>query len=146
MYNGLFTSHRSLTQVFDQELKYLEPPRFDGARAAAATGPYQVDWASRSVTVGTDAPGTAVTRFFVKVLAESIASTLIGMLVEDGLLSFDDPSPVDWLPELTVPEADPRIERTIKKRLWDSRQSGTIRDCLTISPSRRCPSRPGLWP
>jgi CubicO group peptidase (beta-lactamase class C family) len=146
MCNGLFTSHRSLTQVFDQELKYLEPRRFDGARAAAATGPYQVDWASRSVTVGTDAPGTAVTRFFVKVLAESIASTLIGMLVEDGLLSFDDPSPVDWLPELTVPEADPRIERTIKKRLWDSRQSGTIRDCLTISPSRHCPSRPGLWP
>ena len=54
-------------------------------------------------------------RFFVKVLAESIASTLIGMLVEDGLLSFDDPSPVDWLPELTVPEADPRIERTSRK-------------------------------
>ena len=25
MCNGLFTSHRSLTQVFDQELKYLEP-------------------------------------------------------------------------------------------------------------------------
>ena len=146
MCNGLFTSHRSLTQVFDQELKYLEPRRFDGARAAAATGPYQVDWASRSVTVGTDAPGTAVTRFFVKVLAESIASTLIGMLVEDGLLSLDDPSPVDWLRELTVPEADPRIERTIKKRLWDSRQSGTISDCLTISPSRHCPSRPGLWP
>jgi len=26
MCNGLFTSYRSLTQVFDQELKYLEPP------------------------------------------------------------------------------------------------------------------------
>ena len=64
MCNGLFTSHRSLTQVFDQELKYLEPPRFDGARAAAATGPYQVNWASRSVTVGTDSPETAVTAIF----------------------------------------------------------------------------------
>ena len=90
--------------------------------------------------------GPLLLRIFVKVLAESIASTLIGMLVEDGLLSFDDPSPVDWLPELTVLEADPRIERTIKKRLWDSRQSGTIRDCRTVSPSRHCPSRPGLWP
>ena len=64
MCNGLFTSHRSLTQVFDQELKYLEPPRFDGARGTTAKGPYQVDWASRSVTVGTDAPGTAVTAIF----------------------------------------------------------------------------------
>ena len=64
MCNGLFTSHRSLTQVFDQELKYLEPPRFDGARGTAAKGPYQVNWASRSVTVGTDSPETAVTAIF----------------------------------------------------------------------------------
>ena len=39
MCNGLFTSHRSLEQVFDQELKYLAPPRFDGPRGSASTGP-----------------------------------------------------------------------------------------------------------
>ena len=217
MCNGLFTSHRSLTQVFDQELKYLEPPRFDGARGTAAKGPYQVDWASRSVTVGTDAPETAVTAIFregfscmvlppatettsevlqalpdaptpfardvaaaddwpygdhvvieqpndvdqaallqaaewafepavaeqmtVSLLitrgervlleryapgfdaatrtrtwstAKSIASTLIGMLVEDGLLSLDDSLPVDWLPELAASEADPRSGITLR--------------------------------
>ena len=217
MCNGLFTSHRSLTQVFDQELKYLEPPRFDGARGTAAKGPYQVDWASRSVTVGTDAPEAAVTAIFregfscmvlpaatqatpdvlqglpdapmpfsrdvtaavdwpygehvvieqpsdvdqallqqaakwafepavaeqmtVSLLitrgdqvlleryapgfdaatrtrtwstAKSIASTLIGMLVEDGLLSLDDPLPVDWLPKLAVSETDPRANITLR--------------------------------
>ncbi len=217
MCNGLFTSHRSLAQVFDQELKYLEPPRFDGARGTAEKGPYQVDWASRSVTVGTDAPETAITAIFregfscmvlpsataltpevlqglpeapmptprvvsaaadwpygeqvvieqpkdvdqaalqqaaawafepavaehmtVSLLitrgeqvlleryapgfdaatrtrtwstAKSIASTLIGMLVEDGLLSLDDPLPVDWLPKLAVPETDPRAGITLR--------------------------------
>ena len=56
MCNGLFTSGRSLTQVYDQELKYLSPPRFRSALGDASGGPYRVDQANRSVIVGTDNP------------------------------------------------------------------------------------------
>ena len=56
MCNGLFTSGRSLTQVYDQELKYLSPPRFRSALGDANGGPYRVDQVNRSVIVGTDNP------------------------------------------------------------------------------------------
>ena len=220
MCNGLFTSHRSLEQVFDQELKYLAPPRFDGPRGSASTGPYQVDWAARAVTVGTDVPDTAITAVFregfscivlppatpatadvlqalptapeplsvtataslnwpdgdrvvidlpeevdqdalqqasawaferaapeqvtVSLLvtrfdqvlleryasgfdastrtrtwstAKSIGVTLLGMLVEDGLLNLDDPLPVDWLPPLAASETDPRARISLRQAL-----------------------------
>ena len=36
MCNGLFTSHRALELIFEQELKYLAPPRFEGPRGTAS--------------------------------------------------------------------------------------------------------------
>jgi len=47
--------------------------------------------------------------------AKSIAVTLIGMLVEQGMLELDAPLDIDWLPEVAAaPDKDPR--RTITLR------------------------------
>lgn len=50
--NGLFTSNRSLEQVFDQELAYLSQPI-----GTARGGDYLVDWERKAVAIGS--PGTA---------------------------------------------------------------------------------------
>ncbi|MEM6804624.1 MAG: serine hydrolase, partial [Bacteroidota bacterium] len=47
MCNGLFTSNRTLEQVFDQELAYLSQPI-----GTAKGGDYQVDWERRTVSIG----------------------------------------------------------------------------------------------
>jgi len=50
--------------------------------------------------------------------AKSIASTLIGMLVDDGLLSLDAPLGFGFLPEgAAAPEADPRSAITLRQAL-----------------------------
>jgi CubicO group peptidase (beta-lactamase class C family) len=64
MCNGLFTSHRSLDAVFAQELALLRPPRFDPALGTASEGPYRIDQARKTVTVGTQAPRSAVSAVF----------------------------------------------------------------------------------
>ena len=46
--------------------------------------------------------------------AKSIASTLIGMLVDDGRLELDAPLGIEWLPELEGPDEDPRNEITLR--------------------------------
>lgn len=62
--NGLFTSHRTLEQVFEQELAYLRPDRFGGVVGTAAEGDYSVDELHKMVTVGgaSEAPISAVFR------------------------------------------------------------------------------------
>jgi CubicO group peptidase (beta-lactamase class C family) len=46
--------------------------------------------------------------------AKSIASTLIGMLVDQGRLELDEPLGFDWLPETRSPETDPRNNITLR--------------------------------
>ncbi|MEQ8246013.1 serine hydrolase [Fulvivirga sp.] len=46
--NGLFTSDRTLEQVYDQELKYLKAPI-----GTAEDGDYLIDWNNKTVTIGT---------------------------------------------------------------------------------------------
>ncbi|MTI41400.1 serine hydrolase domain-containing protein [Fulvivirga lutimaris] len=46
--NGLFTSDRTLEQVYDQELKYLKAPI-----GTAEGGDYLIDWNNKTVTIGT---------------------------------------------------------------------------------------------
>ncbi|MHA7817028.1 MAG: serine hydrolase domain-containing protein [Pseudohaliea sp.] len=58
--NGLFTSRRTLEQVFDQELAYLE----SRVLGDATGGPYAVDRARRAVTVGGGEHGPAVSAAF----------------------------------------------------------------------------------
>ena len=50
--------------------------------------------------------------------AKSIASTLIGMLVDEGRLALDEPLPFNWLPEgAGSPETDPRRHITLRNVL-----------------------------
>ena len=46
--------------------------------------------------------------------AKSIASTLIGMLVDQGRLELDAPLDIDWLPEIRNPQNDPRDDITLR--------------------------------
>ena len=46
--------------------------------------------------------------------AKSIASTLIGMLVDQGRLELDAPLEIDWLPEVGSPDDDPRRDITLR--------------------------------
>lgn len=46
--------------------------------------------------------------------AKSIASTLIGMLVDEGKLSLDAPLAFGWLPENSAPATDPRNSITLR--------------------------------
>lgn len=49
MCNGLFTSNRSLEQVFEQELAYLSEPI-----GTPAGGDYSVDWGRKAVAIGSE--------------------------------------------------------------------------------------------
>lgn len=46
--------------------------------------------------------------------AKSIAVTLIGMLVDEGKMSLDEPLGFDWEPELRNPAEDPRNDITLR--------------------------------
>jgi len=61
------------------------------------------------------APGFDVTtRTRTWSTAKSIASTLIGMLVDEGRLALDEPLGFDWYPDARSPETDPRKEITLR--------------------------------
>ena len=61
------------------------------------------------------APGVDVTtRTRTWSTAKSIAVTLIGMLVDDGVMSLDEPLGFEWLPEARSPETDPRSDITLR--------------------------------
>jgi CubicO group peptidase (beta-lactamase class C family) len=61
------------------------------------------------------APGVDVkTRTRTWSTAKSIAVTLIGMLVDQGRLSLDQPLGFDWLPEIASTETDPRAAITLR--------------------------------
>jgi len=84
--NGLFTSHRTLEQVFDQELKYLRRPI-----GTASGGDYEVDWERKTVAIG--APGgTPVMRAAFR--------TGIGCVILAPDQTFED---LDQLPVLDTP-------------------------------------------
>lgn len=214
MCNGLFTSNRTLEQVFRQELAFLSDPV-----GTAAGGDYQVDWDRRAVEIGRPgavpvmraafreglgcvsippdqtlddidalpeltmpavsgdaanipwpdgdlivnsegpsninptalqsasdwafdretpeqdtlsllvvykgqiiheryAPGIDVTtRTRTWSTVKSIASTLVGMLVDEGKLSLDAPLEIEWLPAVGSPESDPRNNITLRHAL-----------------------------
>ncbi|HSR66726.1 MAG TPA: serine hydrolase [Acidobacteriota bacterium] len=46
--------------------------------------------------------------------AKSIAVTLIGILVDQGKLSLDEPLDIEWLPRARSPESDPRKKITLR--------------------------------
>ncbi len=86
MCNGLFTSNRSIEQVFTQELAYLPQPV-----GAAEGGDYKVDWERRAVAVGVPG-GTPVMRAAFR--------EGIGCVVLAPDQTFED---IDKLPRLDMP-------------------------------------------
>ncbi len=46
--------------------------------------------------------------------AKSLAVTLIGMLVDQGRMTLDDPLPFEWLPQTAAPDQDPRSAITLR--------------------------------
>lgn len=61
------------------------------------------------------APGaTMTTRTRTWSTAKSIASTLIGMLVDQGKFGLDQPLGFEWLPKVRSPETDPRKAITLR--------------------------------
>ncbi len=210
--NGLFTSNRTLEQVFDQELAYLRNPV-----GTAEGGDYAVDWDRKAVAIGAGRPGEPpvmraafrdgigcvilppdhdfddIDALPIQTLAplagdptqiawpmgdrdaaadipagvdaaalkaasdwafdrpeqqetlsllvvhdgkviheryadgvdmntktrtwstaKSIAVTLIGMLVDEGRMSLDEPLGLEWLPRVRSPETDPRNAITLR--------------------------------
>ena len=106
------------------------PPNVDAAALQAASdwafereSPYQVTLSLIIVQNGRIlheryAPGVDVsTRTRTWSTAKSIAVTLIGMLVDQGRLSLDEPLDFEWLPRVRSPETDPRNEITLRHLL-----------------------------
>jgi len=103
------------------------PPGIDAAALEAAS-----DWAFERDTPEQDtlslivvhggrivheryAPGVDVTtRTRTWSTAKSIAGTLIGMLVDQGRMSLDEPLGFDWYPEAPAGESDPRSAITLR--------------------------------
>jgi CubicO group peptidase (beta-lactamase class C family) len=86
MCNGLFTSNRSLEQIYAQELAYLPEPI-----GTPVGGDYQVDRARRAVTVGADG--------YVPPMRAAFREG-VGCVVLAPDQSLDD---IPELPELTLP-------------------------------------------
>ncbi|MEO1573463.1 MAG: serine hydrolase [Pseudomonadota bacterium] len=84
--NGLFTSQRTLQQVFDQELAYLKNPV-----GTADGGNYVIAEDKRAVSIGGGEDGPAVRAAFREG---------IGCVVMAPDQTFDD---IDELPEMTLP-------------------------------------------
>lgn len=86
MCNGLFTSHRTLEQVFAQELAYLPEPV-----GSATGGDYQVDTDRKAVAIGGGESGPVIRAAF---------RHGIGCVVMSPEQTFDD---IDSLPALKLP-------------------------------------------
>src|SRR5690606_25910154 len=86
MCNGLFTSNRTLEQVFAQELTYLREPI-----GTAAGGDYEVDRQRRAVAIGNPKTGPVMRAAFREG---------IGCVIMSPDQTFEA---IDSLPELKVP-------------------------------------------
>ena len=94
--NGLFTSNRTLEQVFEQEMAYVQGP-FGTPAGTAAGGDYEVDWDRRAVAIG--AAG------YVPVMRAAFREGL-GCVIMAPDQTWDD---IDGLPKLDLapPPGDP---------------------------------------
>ena len=94
--NGLFTSHRTLKQVFEQEIAYVQGP-VGTAVGTAQGGDYEVDWDRRAVAIG--APG------YVPVMRAAFREGL-GCVIMAPDQTWDDIADLPRL-DLPPPPGDP---------------------------------------
>ena len=107
--NGLFTSQRSLEQIFDQELTYLGTQRLGNKNH----GNYRIDNQAQSVEVGGGPDGAAVTAVFRSgigclAMAPGMNKEAIAQLPE-----IERPTPPHDLSQLAWPHGDLIIESTL---------------------------------
>jgi CubicO group peptidase (beta-lactamase class C family) len=105
--NGLFTSHRSLEQVFEQELAYMV--RFGGRVGSAEGGAYSVDPSNRAVTVGGHNQGPMMTAAFREGIGCVIMAPDQGVKDIDTLPLFNQPPPVGDPSIIPWPNGDLRV-------------------------------------
>jgi len=95
--NGLFTSNRTLEQVFDQELKYLRLPI-----GTAEGGDYKVDWDRKAVAIGYPGDGPVMRAAFREgigcvMLAPDQTVADIESLPQQTLVPLaGDPATIPW--------------------------------------------------
>lgn len=94
MCNGLFTSQRTLDQVFDQELAYLTSDRFGGYVGNIDGGEYEVRTDLQAVAIGGPNSGSVIRAAF---------RAGIGCVVMAPNMTFAD---IDTLPKLHLPYVD----------------------------------------
>jgi CubicO group peptidase (beta-lactamase class C family) len=107
--NGLFTSHRTLEQVFEQELAYMV--RFGGRVGAASGGAYEVDDRHRAVAVGGQGQGPVMTAAFREGIGCVIMAPDQGFEDIASLPAFDMPSPAGDAAAIAWPDGDLLIDR-----------------------------------
>lgn len=89
--NGLFTSNRTLAQVFDQEMAYVQG-RLGTVVGSAEGGDYEVDWSRKAVAIG-------ATGGYVPVMRAAFRTGL-GCVIMAPDQSWED---IDDLPILDAP-------------------------------------------
>ena len=114
--NGLFTSRRSLEQIFDQELRYLGTHRLGDKNY----GNYRIDNQTQSVEVGGGPDGPAVTAVFRSgigclAMAPGMTKETIAELPE-----IERPTPPHDLHQLAWPEGDLIIKNTLGSSISQS--------------------------
>lgn len=132
MCNGLFTSHRTLEQVFSQELKYLPDPV-----GTASGGDYLVDMDRLAVAVGGGDSGPVIRAAFRQG---------IGCIAMSPQQTFDD---IDSLPvvELPPPAGDaetmpwPNGDLVAKKALPDSVDASALQAASDWAFERESPEQ-----
>lgn len=130
--NGLFTSERTLEQVYAQELKYLKQPL-----GTASGGDYKIDWDRKTVAIG--APGGTPTM-------RAAFRTGIGciMLPPDQTFEQLDDLPIQKLPLLkgdaaTIPWPD---GDKISKLKWPEKVDKTaLNEAIEWSFNRATPEQ-----
>lgn len=91
--NGLYTSNRTLTQVFAQELAYLDDPYFGGIVGSLEGGNYRIDHAHKMVNVGGESDGVAISAAFRQGIGCVVMAPGMGVEAIDQLPSLSLPTP-----------------------------------------------------
>ncbi|MFT7678416.1 MAG: CubicO group peptidase (beta-lactamase class C family) [Planctomycetota bacterium] len=110
MCNGLFTSERTLEQVFAQELAYLKDPV--GTKEG---GEYLIDRELKAVAVGGEISGTVVRAVFRKGIGAVVMAPDQTFDDVDSLPELDRPAPAIDAASLAWPSGDLLAERPLPK-------------------------------
>lgn len=111
MCNGLFTSQRTLEQVFGQELAYLE--RFGGSVGTASGGDYSIDPQLKLVGVGGGSAGSRIHAAFREGIGCVVMAPDQGAEAVDSLPVMSLPPPPGDPAGIAWPDGDVTISATL---------------------------------